>query len=100
MTVTMMARLQVVLRLLAAIVGGYAVASLAAAALAFALPLLFGLTLADGVVIGSMLGFVLHAGLAVLAFSPLPVGRVRLAMLAAACVLSALLGAAGTSSTG
>lgn len=86
-------------RLLAATVGGYAVASLAAAALAFALPLLTGLTLADGVVIGSMLGFVLHAGLAVFAFSPVPAGRVWLVMAAVACVLGALLGAAGIRNT-
>lgn len=81
----------VISRLLAAVVGGYALASLCAALLAFALPLVFALTLADGVVIGTMLGFAVHAGWFVFAFSPAPAGRIWLWLTAALCVVSLLL---------
>ncbi|WP_202412639.1 hypothetical protein [Duganella lactea] len=87
--------MKVVARLLAAVLGGYALASLCAALLAFALPLAFGLTLADGVVIGSMLGFVVHAAWFVWAFSPVSAGRVWLVLAAALCLTAALLWAAG-----
>lgn len=93
--VTARYRLMVLSRLLAATVGGYVVASLFGAVLAFALPLVSGLTLADGVVIGTMLGFVVHAGLFVLAFSPMRAGRVWCVMLAAAGLMAVMLWAAG-----
>lgn len=83
--------MKVISRLLAALLGGYALASLCAALLAFVLPLLFALTLADGVVIGTMLGFVVHAGWFVFAFSPVAAGRVWLWLAAAVCLASVLL---------
>lgn len=88
-------RWMVVSRLLAATVGGYAVASLCGAAIAFGLPLVSALTLADGVVIGTMLGFIVHAALFVFAFSPLPAGRVWGWMLTAGCLMAVMLWAAG-----
>jgi len=89
-------RWMVVSRLAAGTLGGYAVASLLGAWLAFVLPAWFGITLADGVVIGTMLGFVVHAGLFVLAFSPLRAGRVWGLLAAAGAVLAVLLwGVAG-----
>lgn len=88
-------RWMVLSRLLAATAGGYVVASLASAAIAFGLPLVCSLTLADGVVIGTMLGFVVHAALFVFAFSPVRAGRVWGWMLAAGCLMGVVLWAAG-----
>lgn len=88
-------RWSVVSRLAAGTLGGYAVASLLGAWLAFALPRWFALTLADGVVIGTMLGFVVHAVLFVLAFSPMRAGRVWAMQGAMAAVLGALLWGTG-----
>ena len=88
-------RWMVVSRLLAATVGGYVVASLFGALTAFSLPMVAGLTLADGVVIGTMLGFVVHAGLFVFAFSPVRAGRVWAWLLGAALLTGAMLWAAG-----
>jgi len=90
-------RWMVVSRLVAGTLGGYAVASLLGAWLAFALPRWFALTLADGVVIGTMLGFAVHAVLFVLAFSPMRAGRVWTLLAAMACVLGVLLRGAGGS---
>jgi hypothetical protein len=87
--------MMVISRLLAAVLGGYALASLAGALLAFCLPLAFPLTLADGVVIGSMLGFVVHAGWFVFAFSPVRACRVWLVLAAAVCLIGGLLLMAG-----
>lgn len=87
--------MNVLSRILAALVGGYAVASLTGALLAFVLPPVFGLTLADGVVIGSMLGFVVYAGLFVLAFSPMTARRVWLLLALAAATLAVMLVLAG-----
>lgn len=93
--VTARYRWMVVSRLLAATVGSYVVASLFGALTAFGLPMVSGLTLADGVVIGTMLGFVLHAGLFVFAFSPVRAGRVWGWLLGAALVMAVMLWAAG-----
>jgi len=93
--VTARYRWMVVSRLLAATAGGYAVASLFGALMAFGLPQVSGLTLADGVVIGTMLGFVVHAGLFVFAFSPIRAGRVWGWLLGAALVMAVMLWAAG-----
>jgi uncharacterized membrane protein len=93
--VTARYRWMVVARLLAATVGGYVVASLFGALTAFALPMLSRLTLADGVVIGTMLGFVVHAGLFVFAFSPVRAGRVWAWLLGAGILLGVMLWAAG-----
>lgn len=84
-------RWMVVSRLLAATVGGYAVANLAAALLAGALPLFTAATLADGVVIATMLGFVVHATVAVLAFTPASAGKVWCWLVAASCAMGVLL---------
>lgn len=89
-------RWMVVSRLVAGTLGGYAVASLAGACLAFVLPRWFALTLADGVVIGTMLGFVVHAVLFVLAFSPMRLARVWGMLVAMACLLGTLLWGAGS----
>jgi hypothetical protein len=87
--------MMVISRLLAAVLGGYVLASLTGALLAFCLPQAFPLTLADGVVIGSMLGFVVHAGWFVFAFSPVRAGRVWLVLTAAVCLIGGLLLMAG-----
>ena len=56
-------------RVLAASVGAYAVAALASSVLAVGLPMLFALSRADGVVIGTLLSFVFHACLAIWIFA-------------------------------
>nr|WP_315218401.1 hypothetical protein [uncultured Duganella sp.] len=93
--VTARYRWMVLSRLLAATVGSYVVASLFGALTAFGLPMVSGLTLADGVVIGTMLGFVAHAGLFVFAFSPMRAGRVWVWLLGAALVMAVMLWATG-----
>lgn len=62
-------RLGIASRVLAATVGGYALASLAASALAAALPLLTAASRADGVVIASLLSFAFYAVAAIWVFS-------------------------------
>ena len=93
--VTARYRWMVVSRLLAATVGAYVVASLFGALAAFGLPRVSDLTLADGVVIGTMLSFVAHAGLSVFAFSPVRAGRVWGWLLGAALLMGVMLWAAG-----
>lgn len=88
-------RAMVFSRLLAATVGGYVLASLFGALTAFSLPLLSSASLADGVVIGTMLGFIVHAAVFVFAFSPVRAGRVWVSLALASCLLGALLWAAG-----
>ncbi|KAF1042159.1 MAG: hypothetical protein GAK35_02859 [Herbaspirillum frisingense] len=57
------------LRFLAAGLGGYAWASLAATAIAFAMPWCCGWSRAEGVLTGSLLGFAFYLGAAIWAFS-------------------------------
>lgn len=84
-------RWMVVSRLLAAVVGGYVAANLFGALLALLLPQVTELTLADAVVIATMLSFVVHALVAVLAFTPASAGRVWCGIAAAAGAMTALL---------
>lgn len=59
----------IVLRLLAASVGGYALASLAGIALAFAMPWCCGWSRAEGVLAGSLLSFIAYLAAALWAFA-------------------------------
>ena len=56
-------------RVLAASVGAYVLAAVASSVLALALPMLFAISRADGVVIGTLLSFVFHAGVAIWVFA-------------------------------
>ncbi|MEJ5152416.1 PepSY-associated TM helix domain-containing protein [Comamonas sp. MYb396] len=80
-------RLQVSSRVLAACLGGYGLASLAAAALARMLPRLSGLSSAEAVLSASLLSFVLYTALAIWVFSTRRASQawLGLAMLAMAC---------------
>lgn len=75
--------LLVVSRLLAAVFGGYALASALAAFLAAALP---GARV-DAVLAGMQWSFALHTLAVIWAFSPVPVGRVWLGLLVPTAVL-------------
>lgn len=56
-------------RVLAASVGAYVLAAVASSVLALGLPMLFAISRADGVVIGTLLSFVFHACVAIWIFA-------------------------------
>lgn len=82
-------RLGVASRVLAATVGGYALASLVASALAAALPLLTPASRADGVQIASLLSFAFYTAAAIWVFSTRSATRawLGLAGVSLACAL-------------
>jgi hypothetical protein len=56
-------------RVVAASIGAYILASLASSVLAVALPRVFTLSVADGVIIGTLMSFVFHATAAIWVFA-------------------------------
>ncbi|NYE25067.1 DUF3649 domain-containing protein [Pigmentiphaga litoralis] len=56
-------------RVMAASLGAYALASLASSVLAVALPMLSAISVADGVIIGTLMSFVFHAAAAIWVFA-------------------------------
>lgn len=81
----------IVSRLLAAVLGGYALASAVAVLLAVALPI----PRAEAVLAGMQWSFVAHVVVAIWAFSPIPLARmwaVLLAMTAVALLAAWMLG--------
>lgn len=58
----------IVVRVLAAALGGYVVASVGATAVAMFMPWCFGWSRAEGVLLGTLLGFVFYVGVGVWVF--------------------------------
>lgn len=81
-------RLGVASRVLAACVGGYAVASLLATVLALAAPRLWGGSRADGVLLATLLSFAVYAAIALWVFCARSAARawLGLGVAAAPCV--------------
>lgn len=78
-------------RVMAASVGAYAFASLASSVLAVALPRLFALSAADGVIIGTLMSFVFHAGAAIWVFATGSAVRAWVGLAGASAVLASVL---------
>jgi hypothetical protein len=83
----------VLLRVLAAVLGGYVLASVAAMAVAFIMPWCCGWSRAEGVLAGSLLSFAFYLAVVIWVFSA-RMGSV-LALTACSVVLAALLAAMG-----
>jgi ABC-type branched-subunit amino acid transport system substrate-binding protein len=83
-------RLAIASRALAAVVGGYALASVAASALALALPLFTPASRADGVLIASLLSFVFYTAAAIWVFGTRSATRawLGLAVASLACAVA------------
>jgi len=80
-------RWMVASRVLAGFVGGYLLASLATSVMALLLVCVSGHPRADALLIATMLGFVLYAGVIVWVFSTRTAGRAWLGMVACLVVL-------------
>ena len=75
-------------RLLAAVLGGYAVASALAVLLAALLPVLLSLPRGEAVLAGIQWSFAAQVAAAIWAFSPVPLARVWAVLLALVAVLT------------
>lgn len=75
-------------RLLAAVLGGYAVASALAVLLAALLPVLLALPRGEAVLAGIQWSFAAQVAAAIWAFSPVPLARVWAVLLALVAVLA------------
>ena len=75
-------------RLLAAVLGGYAVASALAVLLAAMLPVLLSLPRGEAVLAGIQWSFAAQVAAAIWAFSPVPLARVWAVLLALVAVLT------------
>lgn len=82
--------LRIVLRVLGAVAGGYALTALAVAALG-AIMTWFGMVRAEAVTLAAMLGFVIYLALLLWGFSVKSVARLWLAFAGGATVLAGLL---------
>lgn len=78
-------------RVLAASVGGYVVSSLCSAVLALLLPVVFGASRAEGVLIGTLLSFVFYTCIALWVFAVRSATRVWVYLIAWTVVLATLL---------
>lgn len=76
-------------RLLAAVLGGYLLASALAVLLAAALPPLWGLSRAEAVLAGVQWSFVAHVLVVIWAFSPVALARMWVVLLSSAAAMAA-----------
>ena len=76
---------------MAASLGAYALASLASSVLAVALPMLSAISVADGVIIGTLMSFVFHAAAAIWVFATRSAVRAWIGLSAGSIALWGLL---------
>lgn len=84
-------RLQTSLRVVTAVLGGYAAASGLVALLAVGLPRLTGLARSEAVVLASMLGFLIYLALLIWGFSAQRLSRLAFAFVGLAAVTFSLV---------
>lgn len=84
-------RLQTSLRVVTAVLGGYAAASGVVALLAVGLPRLTGLARSEAVVLASMMGFLIYLALLIWVFSAQRLSRLAFALVGLAAVSFSLV---------